>query len=135
MNSWKFGEYIRSLLDEKEWKASTLAKKAGLSHVYVGSIIRGENPKTGKHPNLTIDTLQSLAKALNVPIELLIGAYLGRDPSSIRECSRAEAALKEALYQFFMEFVKSLYPEEPDVGKEILSRFIENASNSEQKAM
>lgn len=77
---WFFGEYIQRLLDRKEWNTAKLAKKASLSHVYVGQLIRGDKPDTGRPPKLSVDTLQAIAEAFNIPETHLLLAYKGIDP-------------------------------------------------------
>jgi transcriptional regulator with XRE-family HTH domain len=78
--SWFFGDYLQRLLDEKEWTVSKLAKKAQLSHVYMGHLIRGERSEGDKPSRISVETVTSLAKALDIPEYKLLLAYKGIDP-------------------------------------------------------
>lgn len=78
--SWFFGDYLQKLLDEKEWTVSKLAKKANLSHVYMGHIIRGERTEGDKPSRISVETVTSLAKALDIPEYKLLLAYKGINP-------------------------------------------------------
>jgi transcriptional regulator with XRE-family HTH domain len=80
MQMWQFGRYIQKLLEERDWTITKLASKAGMSHVYLGNLIRGENPNNGKQPKTSIDTLVALSKALKIPESKLLLAYKGIDP-------------------------------------------------------
>jgi transcriptional regulator with XRE-family HTH domain len=55
------GEEVRRLRLRRKLSQDELAHKAGLHRAYVGAIERGEK-------NVTILTLQSVAKAMEVPI-------------------------------------------------------------------
>jgi transcriptional regulator with XRE-family HTH domain len=72
---WYFGEFLNKALSRKGWNASELAKRSGLSHVYVGQIIRGCNPDTGKPPQISVKTMKQLADALDLQPLALIQAY------------------------------------------------------------
>lgn len=78
--SWFFGEYLQRLLDEKEWTASKLAKKSKLSHVYMGHLVRGDRTEGDKQSRISVETVTSLAKALEIPEYKLLLAYKGIDP-------------------------------------------------------
>jgi transcriptional regulator with XRE-family HTH domain len=95
--AWKFGQYIEKLLNKKGWKASELAKKAGLSHVYIGQLLRGNNPDTGKPPRVSVDTLQSISRALNIPESKLFLAYKGIDPDKDDDTETEEFDLQKEI--------------------------------------
>jgi len=78
--SWFFGDYLQKLLDEKEWTVSKLAKKANLSHVYMGHLIRGERAEGSKPSRVSVETVTALAKALEIPEYKLLLAYKGINP-------------------------------------------------------
>lgn len=78
---WIFGDYIERIMLAKGLNVNRLAKLAGLSHVYVGDLIKGES--RGKQPRPTIDTILALSKALNIDYNNLILAYRGFDPDKV----------------------------------------------------
>jgi transcriptional regulator with XRE-family HTH domain len=78
--TWFFGEYLQRLIDEKDWTASKLAKKAKLSHVYMGHLLRGDRTEGDKLPRISVETVTALAKALEIPEYQLLLAYKGIDP-------------------------------------------------------
>lgn len=60
-----FGERVRKYRLENSWSQDELAYRAGLHRTYVGGVERGER-------NVTLETVDKLAKALNVhPCDLL----------------------------------------------------------------
>lgn len=105
---WKFGQYVERLLNKKGWKASDLAKRAGLSHVYIGQLLRGSNPDTGKPPRLSVDTLQSIAKALGIPESKLLLAYRGIDPESDGDSPLSKFDLQQEISVFIMNHSHNL---------------------------
>lgn len=78
--SWLFGDYLQKLIDEKEWTTSKLAKKANLSHVYMGHLLRGDRTEGNKQSRISVETVTALSKALEVPEYKLLLAYKGIDP-------------------------------------------------------
>ena len=51
------------------------AKKCGISHTHLDSIEKGIDPRSGKSVRVTIDTLEKIAKAMNMTInDLLINS-------------------------------------------------------------
>jgi transcriptional regulator with XRE-family HTH domain len=80
---WAFGDYLQTLLEQKEWSASKLARKAGLSHVYIRHLLLGEKTAGNKHSRISIDTMTALAIALEVPEYKLMLAYKGLDPDLV----------------------------------------------------
>lgn len=80
MKPWFFAEYLRRLLAQKDWTANKLADKAGISHSFIGTILRGGRSNDKNPPKISVDTLIDLAKALKISeIELFL-AYKGIDP-------------------------------------------------------
>jgi transcriptional regulator with XRE-family HTH domain len=78
--NWFFGEYLQRLLEEREWTASRLAKKANLSHVYMGQLLKGSRGEEGKPSRISVDTVTSIAQALGIQEYKLLLAYKGIDP-------------------------------------------------------
>lgn len=57
----KIGERIRTILDKKGWKQQQLADASGFTKSYISLIISGSM-------NITLETIETLEKALNEPI-------------------------------------------------------------------
>jgi transcriptional regulator with XRE-family HTH domain len=97
---WFFGDYLTELLAEKDWSASKLAKKTGLSHSYVASILQGGSSRTANPPKISLDTFIQLAKALQVQEAELLLAYKGINP--VKEALKAPKG-----FDFYHEILKS----------------------------
>lgn len=80
-------------MKERDWTPSRLAKKAGLSHVYMSQLLRGVKTEGNKHTRVSIDTVTSLAKALGVPEQHLMLAYKGINPFQFGQGAQLEASL------------------------------------------
>ncbi|MCD6336412.1 MAG: helix-turn-helix transcriptional regulator [Candidatus Latescibacteria bacterium] len=74
----EIGKKIRELRKSKELTQERLAEKADLHPTYVGSIERGE-------VNVSINTLQKTADALEVTIETLFPFDLRKEPTTETE--------------------------------------------------
>ena len=59
-----FGRRIRQLRKEHHWSQEQLAEMSGMHWTYIGQVERGER-------NLTLLSIQSLAKALRIKISHL----------------------------------------------------------------
>ena len=79
---WNFGKYVSELLEGKGWSRNRLAKETRLSSGYVTWLLNGETSSKPNPPNLSIDTLLTLSKALNVHPMKLILAYEDKDPNT-----------------------------------------------------
>jgi len=77
---WVLGDYVKKLLDERDWTAYKLSQKIHVSHSYVGAILNGGTAKDKNPPKISVDTLLALAKALKIPETNLLLAYKGIDP-------------------------------------------------------
>lgn len=76
------GKVIRQKRIEKELSLRDLGTLCGLSHSYIDSLEKGVDPRTDKSISPTIETLEKIAKGLNLPLnELLTQAGLIDDPS------------------------------------------------------
>ena len=64
--SSKIGEKIKKLRQQKKMSQDRLSKKADLA---LNTILKIE---TGENSNPTLETLQKIAKALDIPLEKLI---------------------------------------------------------------
>jgi len=58
------GARIRKLRKEREWSQERMAEMCGMHWTYIGQVERGER-------NLTLHSIQSIAKALNLKISEL----------------------------------------------------------------
>lgn len=99
---WHFGKYIEQLLDQKGgkkagWHQSRLAEKAKLSDSYIGWIIRGETSGKKGPPNISIETIVALSKALGIKEQNLIDAYKGKEPDKTEDSLSLEGSLKDFL--------------------------------------
>ena len=89
------GAYIRTLREQRKMSLESLAAKASISYQYLSGV------ETGKE-NFTVQVLESLAKALSVPVRtLVVNAYdsnLGMSPPKLEpKYFRHHAPLPEAL--------------------------------------
>ena len=67
------GSYIRKYRGNQSLRE--FAKKCGISHTHLDSIEKGIDPRSGKSVRVTIDTLEKIAKAMNMTInDLLINS-------------------------------------------------------------
>jgi transcriptional regulator with XRE-family HTH domain len=80
MTPWFFSEYLRRLLEQRDWTANKLGDRAGISHSFVGTLLRGGRSSDKNPPKISVDTLIDLAKALKVSELDLLLAYKGIDP-------------------------------------------------------
>jgi XRE family transcriptional regulator, regulator of sulfur utilization len=71
----KLGERLRLYRKEKGYSLEQLGELAGLHHNYIGLVERGEK-------NLTVESLQKLAKGLEVPLEQLFHSIDPMDADS-----------------------------------------------------
>lgn len=68
------GETIRALLEERDWSASELARRAGVSQSRISRVMSGETAS----PNLEL--VEKVAEAFDVPVSTL----LGRQPPTVQ---------------------------------------------------
>ena len=67
------GSYIRKYRGNQSLRKKK--KKCGISHTHLDSIEKGIDPRSGKSVRVTIDTLEKIAKAMNMTInDLLINS-------------------------------------------------------------
>ncbi len=76
-NTALLGAYIRLAREARGWSLRDLATKAGVSHTSVDNIEKGYDPRTGRDTNITLDTLQKLALALNDSPDHLLACLIG----------------------------------------------------------
>lgn len=69
----RFLEWLKKELIRRGWSQRELARRSGLAHAYIASIIRGDKP-------LTVNFCFSMAEALNEPVwKLLLMAGFVKD--------------------------------------------------------
>lgn len=66
------GDIIKKYRLERNLTMDSFAEKAGLSKGYISMLEKNENPRTKKPIIPTLDTYNSIAKALNIPLNKLI---------------------------------------------------------------
>lgn len=58
-----FSEYLKSWMDENGLSARAVDRLTGISHSYIGYILKGKKPN-GEKPNISIDKYRKFAKAM-----------------------------------------------------------------------
>ena len=86
----KLSNIIRGYRIEKGITQAELARRAGLSAVYISLIERGENVTGRKPPVPTVDALQRIADAIEMPLSDLLAQL--DDNATIRIPSSADPA-------------------------------------------
>lgn len=67
------GEMIKQYCDDHAMSMQDFANRSGLSKAYVGMLIKGINPSTGKPVLPTIRTYQQAADAMSIPLSAVLG--------------------------------------------------------------
>lgn len=62
----KLGNFIKAYRVKKDYSLRKFADRSGISHTHVDSIERGTDPRTGKPVNITTETIERLAFAMNI---------------------------------------------------------------------
>ena len=122
------GETIRKLRIERDLTQETLAGNAGISPTTLGNI------ETGRTRNPDRDTVDSLAKALEVPIETLIeaGPDMGRGigaamlPESVKPITTDDEELQRLREALGILLIKSVRGE---VSRDEVDRVAEVVAN------
>lgn len=70
------GKIIEKRRKELKLSYRKLSELTGLSHSHISSIEKGIEPKTNKPVRPSLETIEKLAKGLNVSIEFLLGKVL-----------------------------------------------------------
>lgn len=92
-------------LERKGWNMSRLSEKTGLSHTYIRHLVHGEVSGKKAPPSPTLETVDTLAKALGIdPVQILY-AYKGIDP-------RTKPPLQLGVAKKLMDFLVENYPDE-----------------------
>lgn len=94
-----FGELISSKLLELGWSNAELARRTGFSTTYIGNLARDIAPgtKTGKPKRIPDETVERIARALNVPMDRARTAA-GLSKRERRLPETVEEALNNALF-------------------------------------
>jgi transcriptional regulator with XRE-family HTH domain len=80
----KLGKYIEQRQKELDLSLRELADRCGLSHSYIDSLKKGIDPRTSKPVSPTIETMDKLAKGLNVTLfQLLVVSGYGQEPNDM----------------------------------------------------
>ena len=99
------GERIRAYRKRSGLTQEALAEKAELHHTYIGQLERGEK-------NATLETVEKIARALNVPFEILFEAIISGDTDN--------AVAKEAY-----DLITSLPEKEQAILLDLLKKTVE----------
>jgi transcriptional regulator with XRE-family HTH domain len=98
---WFFGRYIERLLGKKQWNRSKLATEAKISTGHVSWLINGRTAGKNGPPEIGIEILIKLSRALQVSIDQLADAYQNIDPE--QQVEKYEQAHTEALFKAILE--------------------------------
>lgn len=99
------GQRIRNFRNQYSWSQERLGELSGCHPTYIGQVERGEK-------NITIDTLDKIARALNVPLAQLLEKIGQTDasesiPLACYELVAAKSAQEQAqLYQILQEVAR-----------------------------
>jgi len=95
------GERIRAYRKNAGLTQEKLAEKAELHHTYVGQLERGEK-------NATLETIEKIAGALNLPLEVLFEAIItGKTDNAIaKEAYALFTSLSEKEQQSLLNLIK-----------------------------
>jgi transcriptional regulator with XRE-family HTH domain len=66
------GEIITNYMNENNLSQRDFAKLAHISHTYVSKLQTGIDPRSGKLIEPTLEVVEKIAKALNMPLEVLL---------------------------------------------------------------
>jgi transcriptional regulator with XRE-family HTH domain len=99
---WPLGKFISDMLEarggrQNGWTQSHLAKSAKISTGHLSWIIHGETSGKKGSPDIGMDTLIALAKALSIKEQTLIDAYKGENPDLMHEADLSPKAVEELL--------------------------------------
>lgn len=114
------GEFIRSKRLEKNMSLRELAKLCDISHTHLDSIEKGKDPRTGKRVNITNETIQKIASALNMDEEVLFKLSLGKnvDETELDEnyiiLSRAAKKMSSEQRKQLIDMAKIMFKEDFD---------------------
>jgi transcriptional regulator with XRE-family HTH domain len=95
------GQRLRARRVELGWTLAEVAGKSGLSLPYVSNLERGRG-------NPTLDALTALARALDIPLSLLVGDDDASEPLDVTLASAPKSLLSFARSPEFAETVRRL---------------------------
>lgn len=79
MASVSLGEYVRSERERRKWTLRQLAEYSGVSFSMIAKI------ETGSVRDYSLETVDKIAKGLNVPVLQLVSIALGLDATSFEK--------------------------------------------------
>ena len=92
MEKVKIGEFIQKYLHENGISQNQFAIKCGFSGSYIGQLIRGINPKTGRPIEPTIEAYRSIAEAMDISVQELF-EKIENAPIEIYKNSKGDARI------------------------------------------
>jgi transcriptional regulator with XRE-family HTH domain len=95
------GDRLRTYRTRAGLNQEELAEKAGVHPTYIGQLERGEK-------NATLETVEKIARALDLPFEVLFEAIIDGDlgNSVARECYELVTALPEREQRAILDLIK-----------------------------
>jgi len=95
------GERLRAYRNRAGLSQEDLAEKAGIHPTYIGQLERGEK-------NATMETVEKVARALNLPFEVLFEAIIEGDTqnSVARECYDLLTSRPEKEQRAILDLIK-----------------------------
>jgi len=95
------GERIRAYRKRSGLTQEALAEKADLHHTYIGQLERGEK-------NATLETVEKIARALDLPFEVLFEAIISGDTDNAvaKEIYDLITSLPEKDQAFLLDLIK-----------------------------
>jgi len=95
------GERIRAYRKRSGLTQEELAEKSELHHTYIGQLERGEK-------NATLETVEKIARALDLPFEVLFEAIISGDTDNAiaKEAYDLITSLSEKEQQALLEMIK-----------------------------
>lgn len=130
----QLGDYIKQYREiHDKMSIRNLAEKCGLSSGYIHKLEKGIDPRTQKPIIPTVETINRLAKGMNIAPEVLLnlsGIKISGDKnqiSSTQSNSLTNLSKKDKIsYDEFMETAKAFFMDASEEDREAITRDISN---------
>jgi transcriptional regulator with XRE-family HTH domain len=130
-----FGELMRFHLKKKGWSNAELARRTGFSPTHIGNLIQDRSPgaKSGKPKRLTADTVDKIARALDMPLEQARRAAGLASPSADASKSESSAELPSNLEDLLLYYFRRMPSEQkPEVLALVAAYYRQSQMSPEQ---